>query len=127
MAGDIAELGISNYKDLNKLVDPNQIYKHVIPTHINMLVKTHAGLKNLYKIISDSHTNHFWRNARVVRSVLEQYREGLLIGSGCVNGEVFETALNKTEADLEKVMAYYISGNYWCGSRFFCGKLRYCT
>ena len=107
MLGDIAELGISNYKDLNKLVDPNQIYKHVIPTHINMLVKTHAGLKNLYKIISDSHTNHFWRNARVVRSVLEQYREGLLIGSGCVNGEVFRAALEKTEDILRERIRKY--------------------
>ena len=107
MLGDIAELGITNYKDLNTLVDPNQIYKHVIPTHINMLVKTHSGLKNLYKIISDSHTNHFQRNARVVRSVLEQYRDGLLVGSGCVNGEVFRAALEKTEDILRERIKKY--------------------
>lgn len=107
MLGDIAEMGVTNYKDLNTLVDPNQIYKHVIPTHLNLLVKNRVGLKNLYKIISDSHTNHYWKNARVVRSVLEKHREGILLGSGCVNGEVFRAALEKTEDILRERIRKY--------------------
>ena len=107
MLGDIAELGVTNYKDLNSLINPNQIYKHYIPTHLNLLVKNSVGLKNLYKIISDSHTNHFSRNARVMHHVLEKYREGILVGSGCANGEVFRAALEKTEDILRKKIRKY--------------------
>ena len=107
MLGDIAELGVTNYKDLNSLINPNQIYKHVIPTHLNLLVKNRVGLKNLYKIISDSHTNHFQRIARVMHDVLELHREGILVGSGCANGEIFRSALEKSEDILrEKIKKY---------------------
>ncbi len=107
MLGDITDLGITNYKDLNSLIDKNQIFRYVFPTHLNILVKNKVGLKNMYKIISDSQTKHYQRNARVVREVLEKYREGILIGSGCVNGEVFRAALEKTEEILrEKVKMY---------------------
>lgn len=107
MLGDIATLGVTNYKDLNTLIDKDQIYKYVIPTHINMLVKNRIGLKNMYKIISDAHTVHYFRNARITKEFLESHREGLLIGSGCVNGEVFKAAFEKTEAILRKVIKKY--------------------
>ncbi len=107
MLGDIANLGVTNYKDLNSLIDEKEIYKYLIPTHLNILVKNRIGLKNMYKIISDSHTIHFQRNARVVNQVLEQYREGILVGSGCVNGEVFRAALEKTESILRKRIQKY--------------------
>lgn len=107
MLGDIANMGITNYQDLNSLINVDEIYKYLIPTHLNILVKNRIGLKNMYKIISDSHTIHFHRNARVVNQVLEKYRDGILIGSGCVNGEIFKAALEKTEAILrEKIQKY---------------------
>ena len=107
MLGDIAEQGVKNYKDLNTLIDKDQIFKHVIPTHLNILVKNRIGLKNMYKIISDAHTTHFQKNARFIRSVIEEHRDGILIGSGCVNGEIFRAALEKTEDILRKKMKFY--------------------
>ena len=54
----------------------------------------------MYKIVSDSLTNHFADSARVLKSTIEQYKEGLLIGSACVNGNVFELALRRSKAEL---------------------------
>ena len=107
MLGDLADKGVRNYKDINSLKDDCPMYKYVIPRHLNILVKNKVGLKNFYKIISDSHTNHFHKGARVTKEVLNKYREGLLVGSGCVNGEVFRAAKEKTYAILKEKMKYY--------------------
>ena len=98
---------IYNYAEINNSIDLNVAYKHVFPRHVNLLVKNQEGYKNLFRILSDALTVHYHNESRLLKSVLEEYREGILVGSGCVNGEVFETALNKTEEELERVMAYY--------------------
>ena len=98
---------IYNYQDINKSIYLDVAYKHVFPRHINLLVKNQTGYKNLFKILSDSLTVHYHNESRLLKSVLNKYREGILVGSGCVNGEVFEVALNKTEKELETVMNYY--------------------
>ena len=107
MLGDLSERCIYNYKDINTITDKNEAFKYMIPTHINILVKKHEGLKNFYKIISDSHTTHFYKEARILKSVLTKYREGLLVGSGCYNGEIFKMAYEKSYEDLERVIKFY--------------------
>lgn len=107
MLGDLFAIEIRNYNQLNGMINVDELSKLVIPKHINILVKNKAGLKNFYKIISDSNTTHFNKEARMLRSVIEKYREGLLVGSGCVNGEVFRAAFEKTKEDVEKVIDYY--------------------
>ncbi len=107
MLGDLNERCIYNYKDINSITNKNEAFKYMIPAHINILVKTHDGLKNFYKIISDSHTTHFYKEARILKSVLTKHREGLLIGSGCYNGEVFKMAYEKSYEDLERVIKFY--------------------
>ena len=107
MLQTLFENNIYNYSQINSSINKDVAYRHVFPRHINLLVKNQEGYKNLFKILSDSLTVHYHNESRVPKSVLDKHRNGILVGSGCVNGEVFETALNKTEADLEKVMAYY--------------------
>lgn len=107
MLNDFREKDIRNYNQINNLVDPDQAYKYSFPSHITILVKNQKGLKNLYKIISDAHTNHFFREARVLKSVLDKYRDGLIIGSSCYKGELFETAMNKPYEELLDKMKYY--------------------
>lgn len=97
---------IYNYKDINASINKEEAYKHVIPSHINILVQNQVGYKNLFKIISDALTTHYSNEPRLLKSVLNQYREGLLVGSGCRYGDVFEYALNKNDEDLEKAIAY---------------------
>lgn len=107
MLGDLQEKGIYDYSELNSLVDIDELSKLSIPKHINLLIKNKVGLKNFYKILSDANTTHFNKEPRMLRSVIEHYREGILIGSGCVNGEVWRNAFEKTEEDIEKVLDFY--------------------
>ncbi len=107
MIGDILDLGINNYKDLNTLINKDTIYRYLIPNHLNIIVKNREGLKNFYKLISDTQTNHYYKSARLTLDVLNKYRDGLLIGSGCVNGDVFRAAYEKDDIELERVIQKY--------------------
>ena len=98
---------IKTYQDINKAIDIKEAWKHPMTYHMNILVQTQTGYKNLFKIISDSLTDHFYKGPRVLKSVLQKNRQGLLIGSGCVNGNVFEVALNQGEAQLKEAIAFY--------------------
>ncbi|WP_044640902.1 PolC-type DNA polymerase III [Risungbinella massiliensis] len=77
------------------------------PFHAILLVKNLAGLRNLYKLISISHTEYFFRVPRIPRSKLVELREGLIVGSACERGELFETALNKSPEETEEVAKFY--------------------
>ena len=107
MLNELYAKGINNYKEINSLIDPDIFYKALIPNHINILVKTQLGLKNTYKLLSDALTNHCYKEARLLRSVLEKHREGIIVSSGCVNGEVFQEALIGNYDDLLKLIDFY--------------------
>jgi DNA polymerase-3 subunit alpha (Gram-positive type) len=59
------------------------------PKHIIILAKNQAGIKNLYKLITKSHLDHFSRYPIIPKSVLTEHRDGLIIGSACEAGEIF--------------------------------------
>ncbi|MHB9058216.1 MAG: PolC-type DNA polymerase III [Bacillota bacterium] len=61
--------------------------------HAVILVRDQAGLKRLYKLISHAHTRELRRNPRIPKSLLAANREGLIIGSACEAGEVFQAFL----------------------------------
>lgn len=107
MLQEFNQKGISNYSQINDLIDPNIFYKALIPNHINILVKNQVGLKNMYKLLSDAMTTHCYGEGRLLKSVLDQYRDGILVGSGCVNGEVFQEALIGRREKLADMMKYY--------------------
>jgi len=107
MLSHLLDLNIANYNDINKHIDNEEAFKLVRPTHFCILSKNMVGKKNLYKIISDSHTVHFSKEPRILKSFLEEHREGLLIGSGCSNGDVFDTAYLKSYEELLEVMKFY--------------------
>ena len=76
--------------------------------HICLLVRNKVGLKNLYKLISASYLEHYNRNPIIPRSLLERHREGLLIGSACEAGEVFDAVLRGVSgAELKKIASFY--------------------
>ncbi len=80
--------------------------------HVVLLVQNQTGLKNLYRIISDSHISHFAagknKGPRVPRSLLDQYREGILVGSACEAGELYRAILDgKTPEEIEAIARYY--------------------
>ncbi|HOB39917.1 MAG: PolC-type DNA polymerase III [Limnochordia bacterium] len=78
----------------------------VRPFHIVLLAKNRVGLKNLYRLISHSNLDHFYRVPRIPRALLQEYREGLIVGSACEAGEVFQAVLHQRPNVLE-VAGFY--------------------
>ena len=103
----ISAMGIKDIKDLNSLVSEDMIHKFGRPYHVNILAKDKIGLKNLFKLISYANTKYFYKTARILRSVLEEHREGLLIGSGCYESEIFNEARNKSDEELAHLLEFY--------------------
>ena len=68
--------------------------------HITFIAKNKVGLKNLFKIISFANTNFIEKNAKIPRKLINEYREGLLVGSACLNGEIFNLALTQASKNL---------------------------
>ncbi|GIP43777.1 DNA polymerase III PolC-type [Paenibacillus sp. J45TS6] len=77
------------------------------PFHSGIYALNAVGKKNLYKLVSLSHTEHFKRVATIPKSKLVQHREGLLIMSGCEKGEFFEAVLNKSVEEAEEIAHFY--------------------
>lgn len=101
------ENGVQTLDQVNqKYVDTD--YKSKRPNHIIILAQNLVGLKNLYKIISDAHVAHFYKVPRILKSVLNSHREGLLLGSACEAGELYQGVLkNRPDKELQEIVSYY--------------------
>jgi DNA polymerase-3 subunit alpha (Gram-positive type) len=98
---------LTNISELNDHVGGGNAYRLARPHHAVLLAQTQAGLKNLFKVISGSMVDYFYRVARVPRSLLNQYREGILVGSACSSGEVFTAMMQKGYEEARQKAQYY--------------------
>lgn len=107
MVIDANEKGIELHSDLNKNIGQGEI-KRQRPFHCIILAETQEGLKNLYKLVSLSHIEYFYRTPRIPRSELTKHRTGLLIGaSACDSGEIFEGMMQKSPEEVEEMAKFY--------------------
>ena len=108
----IRKMGRSGIIDLDGMIssmasssDPRKI-RNVY--HIVLLVKNQTGLKNLYKIVSRSYLDYFSRRPRIPKTLLQEYREGLLVGSACSEGELYQAILSgKSFGELLGITEFY--------------------
>lgn len=107
MLKDALEKGITSHHQLNDNMGKGNAYQRARPYHCTLLAQTEVGLKNLFKLISISHMNYFYRVPRIPRSVLQKHREGILVGSGCDKGEVFEGMMQKAPEEVEEFARFY--------------------
>ncbi len=76
--------------------------------HAVLLVKNLEGLRNLYKLVSISHLKYFYRIPRIPKSKLIENRAGLLLGTACEAGELYQALLaKKSEKEIEKIADFY--------------------
>ncbi|WP_026867606.1 PolC-type DNA polymerase III [Jeotgalicoccus marinus] len=101
------DYGVTNHQDINRSLSNSDSYKRAMPSHVSILVENNTGLKNLFKIVSLSLTDNFYKSPRIKRQVLEEHREGLLIGSACDNGEVFTAMMQKSYEEAKKKAYFY--------------------
>jgi DNA polymerase-3 subunit alpha (Gram-positive type) len=104
----IKEKGAQTVDGIDRIFSGQFDFKKTDTYHAIVLVKNYTGLKNLYKIISESHLNYFYKKPRVPKSLLMKYREGLILGSACEAGELFRAIMNdKSNSEIEKIASFY--------------------
>lgn len=101
------EKNVTSFEQINNL-NANKSLSKERAYHVVILAKNLIGLKNLYKLVSDSHINYFHRRPRIPKSLLEANREGLIIGSACEAGELYKSILNNnSKEEIKNIVKFY--------------------
>lgn len=98
--------------DLDKLNEAGKLDDEAIKKlhqyHCIILASSEQGRINLYRLISASHLQYFSRFPKIPKSLVNKYREGLIIGSACEAGELFRAMVNgRSEAEIARIVSFY--------------------
>ena len=105
----LRERGVESLDELNKLSAMSADMIKKLPTyHVIILAANDVGRVNLYRLISRSHIDFYARRPRIPKSILNEYREGLIIGSACEAGELYQALLRGVpDAEIAKLVNFY--------------------
>ncbi|MBS9334578.1 PolC-type DNA polymerase III [Fructobacillus sp. M1-13] len=98
---------VTNLNQLNDHMLDGGAWRHGRPFHASLLIQNPTGLKNMYRLVSESNVSYFNKVPRIPRSVLNKYRDGLIVGSGDTSGDLIVTLIEKGYAQAKKKADFY--------------------
>lgn len=105
----LKERGAATLSDIDKFgkMTPEAIKK--LPTyHAIMIAKNDLGRVNLYRMVSQSHIDYFFKRPRIPKSLFMENREGILLGSACEAGELYQALIrNQSEEEIQEIVKFY--------------------
>ena len=111
LVAKLEDMGVEKVSGINEALAGKIDIKSLKTYHCILLVKTQPGMRNLYNIISKSSLDYFYKRPRVPKSLVEQYREGLIVGSACEAGELYQALLEDPYGydvnEMDKIISFY--------------------
>ncbi len=104
----LKDKGVETLDDITKKVAGDADFKKLPTYHAIILATNYVGLKNLYKLVSISHLDYFYKKPRILKSMYKKYSEGLILGSACEAGELYQAIeMGKSDEEIEDIAKDY--------------------
>ena len=104
----LKEKGVTKLSEVDERLAGDVNFTTLPSYHAIILAKNKVGLKNLYKLISISSLDYFYKKPKILKSILKQYQEGLILGSACEQGELYRAIIEgKPEEEIEEIAEFY--------------------
>lgn len=87
------------------------------PRHVSLLAQNNQGYKNLIQLTTQAHVNGYYYKPRIDYQLLEKYHEGLIVLSGCLNGDIPKAIIERREEDVKRLIEWHL--NLFGRQRFY--------